>query len=89
MFLHIGGDHLILKKDIVVILDEKTMARSEANKQFLSKHKINKKDIDEKFKEKSFILTNNKVFTSSISSLTLKKRSDHLKEILEEVKIKG
>jgi extracellular matrix regulatory protein B len=89
VFLHIGGDQIIPKKDIIVILDEKTMAKSEANKKFLIKNKINNKDMDELSKEKSFILTNKKLYTSSISSLTLKKRSDHIKEMLEEVDIKG
>ncbi len=76
MFLHLGGDKIIPKKEIIAIMDYKK-GNSNINKDFIKNAKdenllINVSDSE---KEKSYIITNDKVYVSSISCNTLKKRS--------------
>ena len=74
MFLHIGEDSVIPIKDIVGIFDIK-IRENNSTKEFLqiaSEEGFVKSDGDEE--EKSFILTNENVYFSPISSATLKKR---------------
>lgn len=79
MFLHLGGDIVVLKKDIVAILDIKTKL-SYTTKNFLDiaadEDFIKKIDSDEK--EKSFVITNKEIYISPISCNTLKKRSNQI-----------
>ncbi len=78
MFLHLGGDVMVLKKDIIAILDTKTKQAS-ATRDFLEIAKdegfIN--SISDEEKEKTFVITSKEVFLSPISCNTLKKRSDN------------
>jgi hypothetical protein len=84
MFLHLGGDVMVLKKDIIAILDVKTK-QSPATKEFLEIAKdeefIKKISTDEK--EKSFIITNKEIYFSPISCNTLKKRADGIVTALD------
>ncbi|OPX88307.1 MAG: hypothetical protein A4E53_02089 [Pelotomaculum sp. PtaB.Bin104] len=82
MFLHIGDDVVVLKKDIVAILEINTES-SPTTKEFLeiAKDEGFIEYISEKEKGKSYIVTTNKVFLSTISCSTLKKRSDSLLNI--------
>ncbi|NTW04964.1 MAG: DUF370 domain-containing protein [Peptococcaceae bacterium] len=79
MFLHLGGDKIIPKKDIIAIIDYKK-GNSNINKSFIKV--VNEEgfmeNISEKDKEKSYIITDEKVIISSISCNTLKKRSKEL-----------
>lgn len=76
MFLHLGEDLVVPKKDIIAILDIRAggapitaefleIARDEG---FLHQ-------IAEKGKEKSYVITSRKVYVSPISCSTLKKRT--------------
>lgn len=84
MFLHLGGDVMVLKKDIIAILDVKAK-QSLATNEFLEIAKdedfIKKISSDEK--EKSFIITNKEIYLSPISCNTLKKRSDGIVTTLD------
>ncbi|MGB9803829.1 extracellular matrix regulator RemB [Desulfofundulus sp.] len=76
MFLHLGGDVIIPKKDIIAILNFR--ARNSAiTREFLELARGEKSIhvIAEKGKEKSFVLTREQVFVSPISCSTLKKRA--------------
>ncbi len=75
MFLHLGGDTLVDKTDIVVILSLESAAGAQATKEFLTnaEHMVR---IGEKGKEKSLIITTKHLYLSPISSYTLMKRSD-------------
>lgn len=77
MFLHLGGDVMVLKKDIIAILDIKTK-QSGATKEFLEIAKDEEfiKTIYAEEKEKSFVITNKEIYLSPISCNTLKKRSN-------------
>lgn len=78
MYLHLGGDVLIKKDQIVAIIDLDMTKLSQVNSLFLSKIKNNNKNlnyISEPGREKTLIVTINDLFLSPISSLTLFKRS--------------
>lgn len=77
MFIHLGGDVIIPKKEIVAIINVNTR-RSAATAEFLGLARSEKKLelIAEKGKEKSFVLTRERIFLSPISSATLKKRAE-------------
>ncbi|TCS81879.1 extracellular matrix regulator RemB [Pectinatus cerevisiiphilus] len=70
MFLHIGQNIAIPLKDIIVIYDIK----NKHDDNFLSSAKNNIKDIS-KSSPKSCIVTDNKIYISSISAATLYNRS--------------
>ena len=82
MFLHLGGDVVVPKKDVVVIIN--TRARqSQATKEFISIADGEGfiKNISDQNKEKSYVVTMKEIFISPISCTTLKKRSDHRLEL--------
>lgn len=77
MYLHIGGDVLIRKKDIIAIIDYENVDRSQITEEFLELAELEGllEKIDNDSQPKSFIVTDSKVYLSSISSTTLYKRS--------------
>lgn len=81
MFLHLGGDVVVLKKDIIAILDIRTKL-SPVTKEFIeiAKDEGFIKNISEQNKEKSYVVTTKEIFLSPISCVTLKKRSDNVLE---------
>ncbi len=80
MFLHLGVDTIVPLKSIIGIFDVKiTKAKSTEN--YLNDVRKNKKteiiDVSENG-AKSFIITEKAVYFSTISSMTLKKRSANI-----------
>ncbi len=77
MFLHLGGDVSVLRKDIIGIFDIFSTYKSTISKEFMEvaegEKTIIKVSLTEK--NKSFILVGDKVYLSPISSGTLQKRS--------------
>lgn len=90
MFLHLGENIVIYKKDIIAILDIKTTLNSKINKEFL-KTCEEEGFISETIGDKpprSFVIVqsskdktehNIKIYYSYISALTLQKRADFIK----------
>jgi hypothetical protein len=78
MFLHLGGDVIVPKKDIVAIIDLQSTNQAVASKEFLqlALDEGVVKRITANGKEKSFVLTGDQVYLSPISSTTLLKRSN-------------
>lgn len=78
MFLHLGGDVIIPKEQVIAIIDMQSAKKAENNKEFIDQAENEELifEITKKSKAKSFIVTSNHVFFSPISSLTLKKRSE-------------
>lgn len=79
MFLHIGDNILLAKKDIIAILNWETDKERNANMSFYKSFQQRKKPIftcKDQDKVKSLILTEDALYLSPISSQTLKKRSD-------------
>lgn len=76
MFLHLGGNVVIPKKDIIAIIDMRTKA-TPSTKEFLeiADDEGFIEYISDDGKEKSFIITNKEIYISPISCTTLKKRT--------------
>ena len=78
MFIHIGGDTMVRLKDVVGIFDIHS-EEYDATASFLNRHKQEEHvEIVELGEIKSFVVTNDKIYFSPISSLTLKKRAQHM-----------
>ncbi|KAF1085903.1 hypothetical protein SPSYN_00638 [Sporotomaculum syntrophicum] len=76
MFLHLGRDVIVPKKDIVAILDIRSQS-SAITREFLDMALEEDfiVNISEPGKEKTYVITDNKIYLSPISCPTLKKRS--------------
>jgi regulator of extracellular matrix RemA (YlzA/DUF370 family) len=76
MFLHIGGDNAVSLEELVAILDLETTKR-ESTKEFLGFAADEKMvvHIGKREREKSIIITSNRIYLSPISAPTLLKRS--------------
>lgn len=74
MFIHIGGDTVVSTKEVISILDHQTVKSSKINKAFL--HEKRKTVVDHNEEEtKSYVITQEAIYCSPISSLTLKRRA--------------
>lgn len=75
VFIHIGGDTMVRLKDVIGIFDIQS-ENSEGTAFFLKRSKEQDRvEVVELGEIKSYVVTNNKVYFSPISSLTLKKRA--------------
>ena len=76
MFLHIGGDMAVSMEELVAILDLET-AKRESTREFLGFAADEKMviHIGKREREKSIIITSNRIYLSPISAATLLKRS--------------
>jgi regulator of extracellular matrix RemA (YlzA/DUF370 family) len=86
MFLHLGGEIVVLKEDIIAILDINTK-KSTSTREFMeiAKDEGFIRQITEAGKEKSIIITSKDIFISSISCTTLKKRASLTVGTVEEI----
>jgi hypothetical protein len=78
MYIHLGGDVLIKKNQIVAIIDLETSKEGKVNENFLNNIINNNKIIyiSENGKEKTLIITLKEYYLSPISSTTLFKRGE-------------
>lgn len=83
MFLHLGSNIIVSKKEIVAILNLDTTKQSAVNNEFQKsiQGEGRVKTIAEKGKEKSFVLAGDRGYLSPISASTLARRIENLKEI--------
>lgn len=85
MFLHLGGDVIVPKTEVIAIIDLNSSTKSEITREFIQV--ANEEDfiseITDKDKAKSLIITSKMLYFSPISSVTLKKRSEFFKEMLD------
>lgn len=86
MFVHLGGDVIVPKTDVIAIIDIKNVEKSLATNEFLqlAMDEGIVRNVSEKGKEKAFVITTNYVYISPISSTTLFKRAEHIKTMLNE-----
>lgn len=77
MFIHLGGDVIVPKEEIVCIMNWSLLAKSQTTREFMQLAEDDEfiARISDKGREKSFIITTGKIYLSPISSVTLKKRS--------------
>ena len=78
MFIHLGGDVVVSKDEVITILNNQLLKKNEINKEFME---LAEEDgflslITERANAKALIITSKRVYMSPISSMTLKKRSD-------------
>ncbi len=76
MFLHIGGDNVVALEELVAIMDMETTKR-ESTREFLGFAADEKLvvHIGKREREKSIVITANRIYLSPISTATLLKRS--------------
>ncbi len=79
MFLHVGADVVVSLKRVIAILDLRSSKEAESTREFMAMAQRHKRVHDVAGGEaKSVVLTDQEVYLSPISSLTLKKRADFL-----------
>ncbi len=82
--LHLGGGHTIPAQEVVMIADLEATTDSEETKKFLEIAKKEGFVIDySQGDPSSFIITNEKVYYSMISSATLRKRVNFIYNLEE------
>ena len=83
MFLHLGADTVVLLKNVIAINDLK-MVKSNINNEFLDNMRKGKQVIDVSERNaKSIVITDDGVYLSGISALTLKKRAGNVFDTME------
>ncbi|MCL7747464.1 extracellular matrix regulator RemB [Halalkalibacter alkaliphilus] len=76
MFIHLGGDVIIRSKDIIAILNCDVKEQSQITSTYLKEEEKRKKKIVISTDYiKSIVLTNEEVYYSPVSSLTLNRRA--------------
>ncbi len=87
MFIHIGGDEVVLTKDVIMILDKSALCAKDTSS-FLQIAKEEgsvreNKDLfcNEADSKKTAVIMDNKVLFSPISATTLSKRADFIKNL--------
>lgn len=80
MYLHLGEDISVPLKTIIGIFDLECCNNSIASKEFLELARSEKKynSIGNEKKNKSFIITNEGIYLSPISTITLLKRTNDI-----------
>jgi extracellular matrix regulatory protein B len=88
MFIHLGGDVIIRSKEIIAILDRDVQDMSVVTKAYLKTEKERKKCtvISQDF-TKSIVITDDVVYFSPVSSLTLNKRAQVVSDLENQTSI--
>lgn len=82
MFLHLGEDIVLQTKDIVAIIDSNLVAESVILKEFIDANDKNNNIIHiSEGTVKSIVVTENKVYFSPLTAVTLKRRSEYISEL--------
>lgn len=80
MFLHIGADTEVIKKDIIVVIDVKAVNTSDITKEFLKKAYNEGMVVEVAPRPKSVVVveegSKDVIYLSPISSTTLQKRAE-------------
>ncbi|MCG0275087.1 MAG: DUF370 domain-containing protein [Thermosediminibacteraceae bacterium] len=83
MFIHIGKNTVVRTRDIIMVLDKEcTQFRDTSD--FLQLAKEEGFVVPGEEEGKSIIVTDDKIYFSPISSITLLKRSNFIKNICEQ-----
>jgi extracellular matrix regulatory protein B len=77
MYIHVGNDYVIRISEIVAVLDKKVIKFNNGNYSF---NEISFEQLDSNPSWKSIIITDSKVFLSPLSTNTIKKRIQMLKQ---------
>ncbi len=90
MFLHLGGDVVVPKEEVIAIFGTHQTKKSEINREFMEMAQNDGfiSPITDRATAKSVVITTKKIYLSPISSITLKKRSDEIIENMDSVDFK-
>ncbi|GAE26195.1 hypothetical protein JCM9140_2232 [Halalkalibacter wakoensis JCM 9140] len=76
MFIHLGGDIIIRAKDIIAIINSDSHEQSSITSTYLKEEeKKKKKVVISSDYTKSIVLTDDEIYYSPVSSLTLNRRA--------------
>ncbi|WP_059050455.1 extracellular matrix regulator RemB [Paenibacillus senegalimassiliensis] len=77
MYIHLGGEKVILSSELVAIFDITIEKSSKISKQFIQ-HALKEKNVVRIGEEeaKSIVVTQDEIYYSPISSATLKKKAN-------------
>ncbi|UOQ49568.1 DUF370 domain-containing protein [Gracilibacillus caseinilyticus] len=82
MFIHIGDDHVIQSKDVISIIDYSLVSSSTINEEMLTElRNKNQVVVTDEEQTKAVVITNDHVYYSPLSVLTLKKRASMISTI--------
>ncbi|QGG46983.1 extracellular matrix regulator RemB [Heliorestis convoluta] len=86
MYLHLGGDVIVPKKDIIAIIDLDSSLQGLPTQEFLESDTTKRYvvRISEEGKEKSFVITDKYIYYSPISSNTLMKRGNNFSIMVKQ-----
>ena len=76
MYIYIGNSEIIKTENIICILDYQLIQSSSKFKNFIKERKHKTNIIGNKKDVKSIIITDDELFYSPLSTITLKKRND-------------
>lgn len=80
MFIHLGGDVVVSKEEVIAILNTQLLKKAETNREFIESAESDGfiSPISDRNNAKSLVITSKKIYLSPISSVTLKKRSEEM-----------
>lgn len=81
MFIHIGSNEVVMKKDVIMILDKYALISKDTSDFLQVANEEGFVQGEDDRNKKSIIICDKKVYFSPISSVTLLKRSHFLKNI--------
>lgn len=81
MFIHIGNDHVVRSKDVVAIIDYQLISSSIIMDEMMKESKKQNKIYGSKWDAKSVMITKEKIYYSTLSVSTLKKRASMISTI--------
>jgi hypothetical protein len=77
LFIHIGDDHVIQSKDVVSIIDHSLVSSSSIIEEMIFNQRKNKQVVEtEDNQAKSIVITDDFIYFSPLSVITLKKRAN-------------
>ena len=82
MLLHLGKDLVIPLKDIIAIIDKESAFKSEDTRQFFEQAEKRGTIKNTADKIKTYILTDKTIYTSTISSMTLRQRAGFMEDMI-------
>ncbi|MDC3414905.1 DUF370 domain-containing protein [Aquibacillus sp. 3ASR75-11] len=82
MFIHIGGDHVIQSEEVVAIVEHDLISSSSIVAEMITNQRKNNNVLDPSEESpKSIVITNEYIYFSPLSVLTLKKRASMISTI--------
>ena len=81
MFIHIGSDHVVRSRDIIAIIDYQLISSSTIMDEMMIESEKKHRIYGPKSEAKSVMITKDKIYYSTLSVTTLKKRASMISMI--------